>query len=427
MESDMKLVLSGLVLVLGVLTQTSFASTSEHEHPMGPSDCSEMEAWDFASGMCMPLAMKDMPMKMFMLHYNSFFVQTVEEGRRGRNSFSVPNMFMLDAGSSIGDRHYLNVDLMGTFERWTFPENGTPELLQIGEENANHVPYLDAQHPHSSPIMGLTLSDAITLGSGKDHLKIFFAPRGQSTDGPVAFMHRPTGAVNPDAPLGHHVGQDVGHISSTVVGGVLRLSDTTLEVSTFNGTEPEPAKVDLPLESPNSYAARLTQMFGPHVYAMASAAYLKTPEPHDPELDHLWRYSASLYNDHIFESGWRIHNAFIWGLINDYDEASALNSFAEEFWLHKNRNHIWSRIEALQRTAGQLEISSLTPANKPQWVTALTIGYTRKIATWDLADVGVGASLTKDFLPSEFQKAYSGEPISGKIFIQVGGMKMWDL
>jgi hypothetical protein len=427
----MKSILSLMALVIGFVSLPAFAHETADDratstHPMGPADCGHMETWDFSNGMCMPLAMKGMPMKMLMLHYNSFFTQTIEEGPRGRNAFSVPNMLMLDAGTSIGDRHYVNLEFMATAERWTFPDNGTPELLQIGEENANHIPYIDAQHPHSSPIMGLTLSDTVTLGSGKDHLKIFFAPRGQTTDGPVPFMHRPTGMVNPDAPLGHHIGQDVGHISSTVIGGALRLSNTNLEISTFNGKEPEPAKVDLPLASPNSYAARLTQVFSPHFYAMASAAYLKNPEPHDPHLDHLWRYSASFYNDHALDNGWRLHNALIWGLINDYDHASALNSLSEEFWLHKDRKNIWSRIEVLQRTPAQLAISSASP-NHPKWVTAATIGYTHKIARWDLADVGLGLSLTKDFLPTEFQSSYSGNPLSGKIFLQVGAMKMWDL
>src|SRR6185437_3841264 len=82
-------------------------------------------------------------------------------GPRGREAFSAPNMFMADLGSSVGDRQYFNVDLMGTFERWTFPHDGTPELLQIGARQADGIPFLDAQHPHSSPIMGLTLSDTI--------------------------------------------------------------------------------------------------------------------------------------------------------------------------------------------------------------------------------------------------------------------------
>lgn len=375
--------------------------------------------------MCMPLPMKDMPMRMFMVQGNSFFTQIFQEGPRGRNDFAIPNIFMVDVGTTIGDRHYLNLDFMGTVEKWTFPKQGYPELLQIGEENEDHIPYIDAQHPHSSPIMGLTLSDTISLGQGKDHVKVWFSPRGQATDGPIAFMHRPTGIANPDAPLGHHIGQDLGHISSTVFGASLRLGKTNFEASTFNGTEPQPTEVDLPLGKLNSYAGRVIHQFTPHLYAMASAAYVKNPEPHDPELDHIWRYSASLYNDHTFNSGWMIHNAFIWGLINYYDDISALNSFAEEFWLSKKQMNFWGRIEYLERTANQLEIASLNP-DDPKWVAALTLGYTHKLAKWDGFFIGLGGSVTKDFLPGEFQPAYDGEPLTAKVFLQVGGMKMWD-
>jgi len=222
-------------------------------HPMGPGDCGDMEVWDYSMGMCMPLPMKDMPMRMAMFHGNTFFTQSWAERPRGKDAFSVPNMFMLDVGTSVGDRHYLNLDFMGTVERWTFPESGYPELLQTGEEREDGTPFIDAQHPHSSPIMGLTLSDTISLGHRKDHLKFWFSPRGQSTDGPIAFMHRSTGMVNPDAPLGHHIGQDAGHITSTVFGGAIRLSDTTLEASAFHGEEPKPTKVDLPMGKPDSY------------------------------------------------------------------------------------------------------------------------------------------------------------------------------
>lgn len=397
---------------------------SSSTRPLGPSDCSDMQVWDYPMAMCMPLAMKDMPMRMLMVQGNSFFTQSFAEGPRGRNEFAVPNMFMVDIGSTLGNRHYLNLDFMGTVEKWTFPEQGYPELLQIGEENQDHVPYIDAQHPHSSPVMGITLSDTISLGREKDHVKFWFSPRGQSTDGPIAFMHRPTGMANPDAPLGHHIGQDIGHISSTVFGTSLRLGKTNFETSIFNGTEPQPTEVDLPLGKLNSYAGRIIHQFTPHTYAMASAAYVKNPEPHDPELNHIWRYSASVYNDHSFSNGWMIHNAFIWGLVNFYDDVSALNSFAEEFWLRKNQMNFWGRLEYLERTANELQINSVN-LNDPKWVTALTLGYTHRFANWDGFFVGLGGSVTKDFLPRDFRADYGGEPLTAKLFLQVGGMKMW--
>jgi hypothetical protein len=274
--------------------------------------------------------------------------------------------------------------------------------------------------------MGLTLSDTYALGSGTDHLKISFAPRGESTDGPVAFMHRPTGAVNPDAPLGHHIGQDSGHISSTVFAGALRFSNTTLELSTFNGTEPSPTAVDLPMGTPNSYAARLIQQFDPQLYAMISVADVQSPDPSQLSIGSISRYSASAYLDWNVGDGWSASDAIIWGLVNNFDQASALQSFAEEFWVHKDVHNFWGRLEVLQRTPAELQITNLGSPNDGRWLTALTLGYTQDIAKWEHADVGFGGSVTKDFLPSDFQAAYSGDSISARVFLQLSGQKMWD-
>lgn len=381
--------------------------------PMGPKDCSEMEYWDYGTGMCMPLSMPGMPMSMAMLHGNAFLVGLTEEGPRGRSTFAFPNMLMGDFGKSFGDRHYVNVNLMLTLEKWTFPKSGYPELLQIGEETEDGVPYIDAQHPHSSPIMGLTFSDTIWLGRGKDHLKLFFAPRGQATDGPIAFMHRSTGMVNPDAPLGHHIGQDVSHITSTVIGASLGLHRTRIEVSTFNGTEPEPAKVDLPLGTPNSYAARLIQEISEEWTIMGSAGYVKDPEPHDSDIKEVRRYSASLYDQHELGSGWMLHNAFIFGLVNGYDRVSALRSFLDEFWFHSDQpEQVWGRIELLERTPAELAITGVSNLTEPRWVTALTLGYTHKLKSWNELDFSAGVSATKDFLPSEFKSAVRNQAVS---------------
>lgn len=395
--------------------------------PAGPADCGDMELWDYDSGMCMPFAMEGMPMSMVMIHGNAFATQIHQTGPRGRDSFAIPNMLMVDVGRSVGPDHYVNFEFMGTLEKWSFPERGYPELLQIGEEDENGLPFLDAQHPHSSPVMGLTISDTITLEDGKDHMKIWFSPRGQSTDGPVAFMHRPTGMMNPDAPLGHHVGQDAGHITSTVIGGLVNIGSTTVEASAFHGEEPEPTKVDLPLGPPNSYALRLIKQFTPHVYAMTSAAFVKEPEHHDPDLDHIWRYSASIGTQTQLASGWTYHNTLILGLVNGYDDAAALASVNEEFWFKREARNIWGRVEHLQRTPNELFVIGPADADEGRWVTAITLGYTHTLKSWESGALGLGASVTQDILPSEFRDAYGGNPTTAKIFLQIGGMTMRDL
>jgi hypothetical protein len=400
-------------------------SMSSNQMPMGPSDCSEMEVWDYSMAMCQPLAMSNMPMEMWMIHGNGFLVQTFQEGPRGRNRLASPNMIMADVGRTVLDRQYLNVNLMLTFERWTLPKEGYPEPLQIGERNEDENPYIDGQHPHSSPVMGLTFSDTISLNESKDQLKISFAPRGQTTEGPIAFMHRPTGAVNPDAPLGHHIGQDVSHISSTVFSSSLALGKNRFEASTFNGTEPEPSKVDLPIKTPNSYAGRMIYEFSDRMWAMASAGYVKDPEPQDPTLEKIYRYSASVYSQNDLDSGLMVHNTFVFGLTNYYDELSALKSFLYEFWLHsESPNNFWGRAEYLERTAAELAVPVNSGAFDPRWVTALTAGYTYDLKKFRNSKISSGVSLTKDFLPAEFRTVYGGDPWSSRIFIQVSGMKM---
>jgi hypothetical protein len=420
-------------LVLILAAPLTFADTDHgmhaHHHGHSPnfpawaSDCGENEVWDVPMGMCMPLAQADL--KMLMISGNIFGGATTQSGPRGRTDIWSTNMVMFDAGMSLGERHYLNLDLMATAELWTVPRRGYPLLLQTGEEDEDHIPFLDAQHPHSSPIMGLTLSDTIRLDGTKNYLKLFFAPRGETTDGPIAFMHRVTGAVNPDAPLGHHIGQDVGHITSTVLGAALSLGGTRLELSAFHGEEPEPTKVNLPLGSLNSGAVRLTQELGQDFYGMASFAYAGDPEPHATEKSHVTRYSASLYKRFQLSDTWVLDDSLIWGGISQYDHASFLNSFAEEFLLRTHPHNIWGRIEVLQRTPNELVVLGFgTPSGDTgQWVTAVTLGYTLTMTKILAYDLGMGGSFTVDFLPSDYRLSY-GTPLTGKIFLQVKGMGM---
>ena len=387
--------------------------------------CGKMETWDTGMAMCMPRAMEGMAMRMFMIRGNFFGSYISESGPRGRDAFAAPNMIMTDLGSSIGGNHYLNLDFMGTAEKWTLPKRGYPLLGQIGEHDENGYPFIDAQHPHSSPIMGLTLSDTINLGE-ESTLKITFAPRGEAGDGPIAFMHRATGTVNPDAPLGHHDGQDVGHISSTVISAEYSANGTRIAASAFNGEEPEPTKVDLPIGTPNSYALRISRDFSETQTAMISAAYVKNPEHDDPSLPFVARYSGSLYSKGTF-GAWAFDNTLIFGLIQKYDHVRALYSIGEEFLLKDERmNSIFGRVELVQRTAAELETASASPNAAKAWI-ATTLGYTRALRKIDSAEIGLGGSVTHDFLPAEFRGAYAGDPWTGKVFLRLSGNAMWDL
>jgi hypothetical protein len=358
--------------------------------------------------------MDGMAMRMAMLSANAFGARVWEQGPRGTDAFAVPDWVMGELGTSAWGRHYLSVNVMLTAEKWLFPDAGYPELAQIGETNAAGAPFIDAQHPHSSPIMGLTFADTIGLGEG-GFLKLSFAPRGEALDGPIPFMHRETGEVNPDAPLGHHIGQDVGHVSSTVLGASLKLGSTRVDVSAFHGAEPEPENVDLPLGAPDSLSARVIEELAPEWLAMASLARVNAPEPDEPSVLFETRASASVYWHHGLGT-WTYSSSLILGAIAGYDAVPWLVSFADEFLLSGGDERIWGRVEVLERTASELGVSEATG---PRWIAAGTLGYTHRFFSASGVDLGLGGSLTKTLMPGDLLSAYGGNPWSGKVFAQL--------
>jgi hypothetical protein len=393
-----------------------------------PDACSTSEYWSFGMSMCLPRPAQRGNFRA-MIMGALFLADVGVSGRRSAHDLAAPNWLMLDAGVDLARWNRLELDAMLTAERWTYPDSGYPLPFQVGEENEHGVPFVDAQHPHSSPLMGLVLSDVLSLSAQKTRIvRVWFAPRGEASDGPIAFMHRPTGTVNPDAPLGHHIGQDVGHISSTVIGVSLTLPTTIIEASTYHGREPQPDAVDLPLGAPDSVGARVVQQLGRHYTLAASLAYVTDPEG-TGDTAPVVRASLSAYARWDLPLGWRAHATLLWGGISNYDHAPWLDSITGEVLFTDWDNALWGRLEILQRTPAELRVMPLlADANAPDWVGALTAGYTRRAVSLGPVDFSVGASGTLNFLSDPCLSAYGGRPIlSGKLFVEARVIKMWDV
>jgi hypothetical protein len=412
---------SVLTLLLALLP-TAGAQTT-----LLPASCAVNEVWDPAMGMCMPGPDSGTARTLVSGRFNVFGVFSDVSGPRGIEQFAAPDLFMLDVGRALGPGQFMSLDLMGTTELWTYSRRGYPELLQIGEERGDGSPYIDAQHPHASPIMGLTLSDTLSLGSSNT-LKLFFAPRGESTDGPIAFMHRESARDDPDAPLGHHVGQDVGHISSTVLGAELGLGDITVEASAFNGTEPQPTQVNLPLGTPDSEALRVTYAFLPDHRMMASIAHVDQQDPAYPGTTSATRLSASLYDRFNLDGG-SVDHSFVVGRIARHPDSTALTSFLDEAVWQRGSSDLWGRVEVLQRLASELAIPSADAApgtDDKRWVSALTTGYTHWTPLNRGVDIGFGSSLTLDVIPGDWARAYgSRTPLTIRLIVQIRGAGRW--
>lgn len=393
-----------------------------------PSRCGAGEAWDSGMAMCMPKPDAGESTTVLSGHYNAFGVFSSLQGPRGVDQFAAPNWFMLDAGRRVGARQFINVELMGTAELWTYPWHGYPELLQVGEERRDDSPYVDAQHPHSSPIMGLTLSDTISITDTRS-LRLSFAPRGESTDGPVAYVHRASARNNPDAPLGHHVGQDVGHITSTVLAAALTAGQWIIEASAFNGAEPEPMHVNLPLGPLNSSALRLDYAASPDHRFMASVAQVDQSDPAYPGTSSATRLSASAYDKFVLGGRWHVDHSFIVGSIRRHPSGPVLTSFLDEVTAERGPSVLWGRFEVLQRLASELEIPGTppgSPSDDKRWVSELTVGYTHWLRERGSFDFAIGTSVTADVVPSAWSAEYGSRvPLTARIIVQVRGAGRW--
>jgi hypothetical protein len=400
--------------------------------------CGDGDRWDDAMSMCMPGSGSDNRQWHLQGQFNAFAVFSALQGPRGDDQFAAPNMFMLDAGRLVGAHQFVNLDLMGSTELWTYPRHGYPELLQIGEERRDGTFFVDAQHPHASPVMGLTLSDAMVIHDTLN-LRVSFAPRGESTDGPIAFMHRESARDNPDAPLGHHVGQDVGHISSTVLAALLDAGRWTLEGSVFNGTEPRPTVVNMPLGALNSEALRVSYRFSASHRLMASLAHVEQADSEYPGTDAALRLSASL-TDHFAES-WLgdLDHTLVVGSISRRPGGATLSSILDEAVASQGQMDYWGRLEVVQRLQSELQIALPSSANAANaatasvapddrhWVAAMTLGLTRWLRVPAGLQFGTGLSMTVDAVPDAWAAAYGHRfPLTGRLILQVRGAGHYD-
>lgn len=385
----------------------------------GPEECGPDEYWDEAMQMCMPNGKTSLS-----FHANQFLVGLTGSGPRGRTAFSAPNMFMLTFQQRISACDSVRVEWMGTTDKWTTPTKGTPLLLQTGESNKNGVPFIDAQHPHSSPIMGLTFAVVHCMGKmGDDSFTLSFSPRGEATAGPLAFMHRPSAEGNPNAPLSHHL-QDVFHIMSTVLAAKLEIGKWSIEGSMFSGREPSPTEVNLDMHPFDSYGLRLARKITPNVTVGVSAASVLeqhriAPDQIPEDAQRSTLIAAWVSTQNKLKSG-TLKTSTIFGQAREDKEQ--LNSFLEEMsykFGKLEQNNVFSRFEILQRTPDQLQINMIGDAKKAEWVKALTLGYERSIGSKKGASVFAGGSLTKAFVPTAFKATYGGNPLSAEVHLRI--------
>jgi len=370
-----------------------------------------------------------------MVHGFAFAQYNNQSGDRGDKQFGSLNWGMFMASRDVkGGR--LQLRTMLSIDAATVGPRGYPLLLQSGELY-NNEPVHDRQHPHDFFMeLGVSYERPINKSVG---ITLYAAPSGEPALGPVAFMHRPSSMDLPTAPLGHHW-QDATHVSFGVVSAGIFTHELKMEVSAFNGREPNQHRWDFDKINFDSYSARIS--FNPtRNWALTSGfGHLKSPEALHPD-EAVNRFVASaMYGREVGAQGqWA--STLVYGR-NDHEESHASgavalasvrdvavteprsHSFLLESQLIANNKHtVFGRAEFVRKSLDDLVLTGPTVqflSQRTVDVKALSLGYVRELVSLRGATLGIGAMGTVNLLPDGLEASYgSRTPVGGLVFARL--------
>jgi hypothetical protein len=364
-----------------------------------------------------PMIMRAHGQWMFMFHGVAFLNALQQNGPRGYDKVFSTNWFMPMAQRQIG-RGELTFRTMLSLEPATVTQRFYPLLFQQGE-TAFGKPINDGQHPHDF-IMELAALYDLRLG---EHalLSFYAAPVGDPAMGPSAYAHRASASEDPVAALGHHL-QDSTHIADDVVTGGLAFKNVRIEFSGFHGREPDEFRWDIDSGAIDSWSTRLTVQPGQNWSAQYSFAHLTSPEKLHPE-DDVQRMTASVsYNRPFTKGSWA--STLLWGRNRVLQSGQIANGYLAESTLQfAERNHVWTRIESVDRSSELLLGKQAEPPGFDERflarVQAYTAGYDHDFSVIPGLSTALGAQVTFYGKPDFLTPVYGQHPVGVILFLRV--------
>lgn len=345
---------------------------------------------------------------MYMLQGFANLNYNHQGGPRGATQTYSTSMFMfmaqkdLEVGT-LGFRSMISMDpQMGS--------GGYPLLFQTGETANGRTPLVDRQHPHNL-IMELAATYSVPLAA-KDSAFIYAGLAGEPALGPPSFMMRWSGMDIPEAPLTHHW-LDSTHITYGVVTlGYIR-DVLKLEVSAFNGREPDQSRWRMESPQLSSHSIRLSYNPTDNLSLQASYGHLKSPEQLEPDVNTNRATMSAIYNLAFgAQNNWQTTVA--WGQ-NVNHPGHTLNGYLLESAVNFKQTHtFFGRLEHLQED--ELFQPPSTFTDEIFNINKLSLGYLYEFSTWHHAKPGVGVLMSAYAIPSTVQTAYGQRPFSYMLF-----------
>lgn len=330
-----------------------------------------------------------------------------QSGGRGGSEFAATNWWMGMWSRPLG-RRQLTLTTMLSLDALTAGKDGYRELFQVGEI-LDGKPLVDRQHPHDF-LAQASVWWRTPLGENTG-LTLVGALAGEPAIGPPAFMHRPSVAALPFAPLSHHV-FDSTHISFGVVTAVLDRGPWLFEASAFNGREPDDDRWGLDLGPLDSTAVRATVSIS-NWTLQASTARLVEPEA--LEEGNAQRTSATGWWFRPLGDGLAAAT-FGYGR-NDSDGGSRQAVFGEGT-LQRGRYTLSSRAEWAEVETSLLLGEGGHHGGEVDPVGAFTVGVARNVARWRGVSAALAVAGTLYVPPAALKETHGSHPGSVQVFLR---------
>lgn len=284
-------------------------------------------------------------------------------------------------------------------------KRGYPLLLASGE-TADGVDHLvDRQHPHDF-FMELSASYSHPISENAS-VFVYGGLPGEPAFGPPAFMHRQSINASPEAPISHHW-LDSTHISFGVLTAGLVVGNAKVEVSRFNGREPDQHRWNIETGPLDSTAVRVSWNPVKELALQGSWGRFKSPEQLEPDVDQK-RWSASgTYTRNIGDAWWS--TTLAWGrktAEHHTDDAYVLESSVG--WRD------WTLFGRAERT----ENRELTDDHVAYKVAKASLGVVRDFRIAPNLKLGLGGLYAFNFVPDALKPAYGGNPDGAMGFIRL--------
>jgi hypothetical protein len=319
----------------------------------------------------------------------------------------------------------LTLSAMFSLEPLTARNPGYAQIFQEGEAYRG-LQITDHQHPHDL-FDQLAAVWRIPVGD-RSSFSIAGGPVGEAALGPVSFMHRASAAENPTAPLSHHI-FDSTHIVNGVVLGRFDDGIVSAEGSIFRGREPDEHRYDIETGKLDSWSGRVWLRPGPAWTVQASYGFLHEPEELEPGDQRRANASVSWFRERGSD-----YTAVTAAFGRNARTYSVVHALLLEATSHFGATSLYSRFEQTQVETEILLFPEIVhkphPGELVDWISAVTAGVVRDVATIGRLGVGVGGDVTFYGVPDLLQITHGEHPVSAHVFVRLGRAalegRMWN-